>query len=129
MYEIRLIDRNGVLVETLEDRVLPKVPYDIPPRSIVLADYCHDTAGNVWIKPEEYLQEEDVACVAYSRRGEIISMVVGGRRIDENEAQGRFLKAMRYCVTTLYPGRDGGELVFYHLNDRMKERFAQWQKR
>lgn len=127
LLEIRMIDETGKVVPTMEDQSTPTLPYALTPGSLVLTDYCFNERGP-WVKPEQLLQEEDVAAVVFSRRGQIESMVVGGRKVHNEEEMYNLFYDFHGTVFTRYNGQKGKELFLFYLSPEIKRRIRPWKK-
>ena len=129
LLEVRMVGEDGKLMRTVEDTATPALPYAVAPGSIILSDYCF-SRDERWAKPIEILQEEDVAAVVFSRRGQIESMVVGGRKIHDEQEMHRLFHAFHGTTLTRYPGTKGKELFMFHLSPRIKRRLSKpWRRK
>lgn len=129
LLEVRMVGNNGIIVPTAEDKTAPALPYALSPGSLFLSDYCFNDEGP-WVKPKEYLQEKDVAAVVFSRKGQIESMVVGGRKIHDEQEMYRLFRNLHGTTMTRYPASRGKELFMFYLSPQIKRRLSRpWRRK
>jgi hypothetical protein len=113
MLEVRILNKEGIPIPTLEDITTPRlVKGATVPKGVVLADYCFGNQGPflVWKKN---LPAESVAAVTYTKEGNIGSLIVQERKIEDREERETYLRYLaKNCLLTRYAATQKSEEVY-----------------
>jgi hypothetical protein len=114
MLEIRILNNDGIPIPTSDD--ITAVPSLVggaaKAKGIVLADYCLSDNGPslVW---KRNLSVDNMAAVSYTKEGDIGSLIVQERKIEDKEQQAVYMKYLATnCLLTRYPTQKKGEEIF-----------------